>query len=498
MAERAFYECAILRLSDCGGRQLPYAIPDGSTRPGAVPFVSGTGSMSSEALKLSMRAAFHSTQTLLGLLLFSALALPASSTEPKGAPASAAQARYVITDYGAMGDGQTLNTKPIQAAIDRCAAQGGGVLVIPKGTFIIGSIFLKQGVNLRVESDGVLKGSTDTNDYPWIDTRIAGLEMKWPAALINADGVTGLELTGQGTIDGSGLRWWEEYWRTRAAEKGGIDPHFKVARPRLVHIIRSQKITVSDLLLKDAAFWHLQLTYCDGVEIHGLKVRAPHEPVHAASSDGIDIDSTRNVLITNCDIVCDDDGICLKSGRDADGLRVNRPTENVEIRDCHVGYAHGMVVMGSETSGGIRHVRVSHCRADGGCFYVARFKTHMDRGGVVEDILFDDIQADNVVTAIGFEMDALGKTWLPEAFRIPVPPEKGTPVMRNITIRNLKATGCKSAGRIVGLPASPLQNITLENVQIQAGRGFTFKDARDLHFTNVTFNDNPVAPPKQD
>ncbi len=244
--------------------------------------------------------------------------------------------RFLITDYGAVGDGQTLNTQAIQSAIDRCAAGGGGELVVPKGVFITGSIFLKQGVDLRVEKDGVLKGSQDMNDYTWIDTRIAGLEMKWPAALVNADGLTNLHLSGEGTLDGSGLRWWQDYWAARKAEQGDIDPHFKVPRPRLVHIIRSRQVVVNDLLLKDAAFWHLQLTYCDGVEIHKLKVRAPHEPVHAASSDGIDIDSTRNVLIEGCDIVCDDDAICMKSGRDADGLRVNRPTENVVVRDCHL------------------------------------------------------------------------------------------------------------------------------------------------------------------
>src|SRR5882757_54442 len=122
----------------------------------------------------------------------------------------------VISEHGAIGDGKTLNTKAIQAAIDDCAKSGGGTLVVPNGVFVTGSIFLKQGVNLCVEKGGVLKGSQDTNDYPWIDTRIAGLEMRWPAALVNADGVTNLQLTGEGTIDGSGERWWTEYWATRA------------------------------------------------------------------------------------------------------------------------------------------------------------------------------------------------------------------------------------------------------------------------------------------
>jgi len=400
-----------------------------------------------------------------------------------------------VVDYGAVGDGRMLNTKALQTAVDRCAADGGGTLVVPKGTFITGAIFLKQGVNLRVEKNAVLKGSENTNDYPWIDTRIAGLEMKWPAALINADSVSNLVLSGEGTIDGSGLRWWQEYWTARRNERDGMDPHFKVGRPRLVHIIRSRNVTVRDLQMKDSAFWHLQLTYCDGVTVDGLRVRAPHEPVKAASSDGIDIDSTRNVLITNCDIVCDDDAICLKSGRDADGLRVNKPTENVVIKNCRVGHAAGLVVIGSETSGGIRNVRVSDCRAEDGCQEVVRFKTKMDRGGVVEDIVYENITADGIASVFSFNMNALTKTWLPEEFRSPVPPEQGTPVFRNITVRNLKATNCKSAGKLAGLPQSPLRDFRLENVSIEAEDGFSIQNATGMHFVNVRLNGELIPSP---
>jgi polygalacturonase len=410
---------------------------------------------------------------------------------------SSAPARFPITSYGAIGDGKTLNTRPIQSAIDTCAKAGGGDLVIPKGTFITGSIFLKQGVNLLIEKDGVLKGSQNTNDYPWIDTRIAGFEMKWPAALVNADGLTNLQLTGEGTLDGSGERWWREYWDTRKREKDDVDPHFKVPRPRLVHIIRCQKVTVRDLSLKDSAFWNLQLTYCDGVEIHNLKIRAPHEPIKAASSDGIDIDSTRNVLITGCDIECDDDAICLKAGRDADGLRVNRPTENVVIRNCHVGHAAGLVCFGSETAGGIRNVRISDCRADNGCGEVVRLKTRIGRGGVVEDVLYENIQADGIRRVFNFNMDAFGTTWLPEQFRTTVPPERGTPVFRRITARNLTAKNCGAAGHLTGLPQSPLRDIILENVNIEAKGGFTVRNAVGIQFKNVVVNGKPVSPPQE-
>jgi Endopolygalacturonase len=410
---------------------------------------------------------------------------------------SSASNRFLITDFGAIADGKTLNTRSIQSAIDACAKAGGGDLVIPKGTFISGSIFLKQGVNLLIEKDGVLKGSQNTNDYPWIDTRIAGFEMRWPAALVNADGITNLQLTGEGTVDGSGERWWREYWDTRKREKDDTDPHFKVPRPRLIHIIRCQKVLVRDLFLKDSAFWNLQLTYCDGVEIHNLKIRAPHEPIKAASSDGIDIDSTRDVLITGCDIECDDDAICLKAGRDADGLRVNRPTENVIIRNCHVGHAAGLVSFGSETAGGIRNVRIYDCRADNGCGEVVRLKTRMGRGGIVEDVLYENIQADGIRQAFNFNMDAFGTTWLPEQFREPSPPDRATPVFRKITVRNLTAKNCGAAGHLTGLPQSPLRDITLENVNIEAKGGFTIRNALRIQFRNVIVNGKPVSPPQE-
>jgi polygalacturonase len=409
-----------------------------------------------------------------------------SSSHPK---------QVAITEQGAVGDGKTLNTKAIQAAIDSCSSSGGGLVVIPEGVFITGSLFLKPGVNLHLDRGAVLKGSQDTNDYPWIDTRIAGFEMKWPAALVNADGVDGFQLTGPGTIDGSGDLWWKAYWQARMLEKDGTDPHFKVPRPRLVQIMRSRHVAVRDLTLKDPGFWNLQVTYCDGVEITNLTVRAHKPGVREPSSDGIDIDSTRNVTIIGCDIECDDDAICLKSGRDADGLRVNRPTENVVIRNCRVGPAAGLVVFGSETSGGIRNVKIYNCRAEPGCGEVVRFKTRMGRGGTVEDILYQDIEAEGARQVFSFNMEAFSNMWVPEQFNTPVPPEKGTPVFRNIEVRNLKAKNCSAAGHLVGLPESPLRGLTLENVEIDADSGFIIRNATGLRFQNVKVNGKTVPTP---
>jgi len=401
-------------------------------------------------------------------------------------------ARFVVTDFGAVADGQTLNTKAIQAAIDRCATNGGGEIVVPKGTFITGSIFLKPGVNLVLEKEAVLKGSQNTNDYPWINTRIAGLEMKWPAALVNADGVSGLKITGAGTIDGSGERWWREYWDARNNAPGRADPHFKIPRPRLVHIINATNVLVRGVTLKNSAFWNLQLTYCDGVEVRDVTIRAPIAPIRAASSDGIDVDSSRKVRIVGCDIECADDAICLKSGRDADGLRVNRPTEDVLIENCRVGNAAGLVVFGSETSGNIRNVTVRNCRADEGCEEIVRFKTKIGRGGVVENILYENITAVGAARVFSFNMNAFSTMWVPEEFTAPVPPERGLPVFRNIVVRNLTAKNCEAAGRIAGLAESPVRNLKLENINIEAHKGFVIENTVGLEFANVKVNGKPV------
>jgi polygalacturonase len=403
-------------------------------------------------------------------------------------PGAAPAAIQSIADHGAVGDGKTLNTRAIQDTIDRCAGAGGGTVLVPGGIFVSGAIFLKQGVNLEIADGGILRGSQNTNDYPFIHTRIGGFEMPWPAALLNAQSVSNFSITGRGAIDGAGLPWWLHYWEVRAQEPDGLDPHFKVPRPRLIHIFGCTNVTVAGLTLSNSPFWTLALTYCDGVVASNLTIRSPHAPVHAASSDGIDIDSSCNVIVDGCDVVNDDDGICLKSGRDADGLRVNRPTENVVIRNCRVGYSAGMVAFGSETSGGIRHVRITNCRADDDCYSVVRFKSRMGRGGVVEDILYENIQADNVRTVFSFDMDAHAATWLPEGFRDLPPPDKGTPVFRDITVRSLTARHARKAGSIVGLPGIPIQNMTLEKVVMEVDGGFVIRNAPGLHFVDVTLN----------
>jgi len=302
----------------------------------------------------------------------------------------AAEKRFVISDFGAVADTATVNTKAIQSAIDKCAASGGGVVVVPKGTFVSGAIFLKQGVNLTVEKGGVLKGATNIDDYPTINTRREGVEQPWTSSFINADGVAGLVISGEGTIDGSG----EEWLKNNPFRRGGTRPANtpppapRRGRPRLIGIQNSKHVRVAGLNLTDQAVWCLFFLYSEDVVAEDLKITAEH---NIPSSDGIDIDSCKQVRVNRVYIDVNDDCISIKSGKDADGLRVNRPAENIVIENSHFAYGHGGVAMGSETSGGIRNVEVRNCVADSGNWAPIRFKTQPSRGGVVENITYRDM-----------------------------------------------------------------------------------------------------------
>jgi len=374
--------------------------------------------------------------------------------------------RYVITEFGAVGDGQTLNTESIQTAIDKCAADGGGILVVPKGTFLTGSIFFKQGVDLYLEKEGILKGTVNPDDYPQIDTRWEGEERKWTAALVNFFDMNNVNLTGEGTIDGSGDQWMQRYPRGSRELKTG--------RPRLIAFQNCKNVTVSDLSLKNQACWGLFILYSENVEVRNLTIRAEHNII---SSDGIDVDSSRKVRITGCDIDVNDDCIAIKSGKDEDGLRVNRPAEDILIEKCMFRYGHGGVSMGSEMSGGIRNVEIRNCVMEEDNWAPIRFKSQPSRGGVVENIIYRDIELKDTRKAFEFNM----------AWRMvnPKPPSDPLPIVRNVKIINVSGT-TKNVGDMHGLKDSPIKNVIFENCKIKAQRGFVLEYVEDIDLSGLT------------
>ena len=405
---------------------------------------------------------------------------------------------FSANSFGAVGDGATNATKAIQNAIDACAKAGGGVVTFKPGSYLTGALFLKSNVHFRVDDGVTLLGSQRDEDYPSLWTRVAGIEMKWPAALINVNDQQNVKISGGGVIDGQGKKWWDKYWTMRRNDyeprglRWAVD--YDCERVRLMVIWKSADVTIESLSLKRSGFWTVQVVYSDHVTVDKIKISDNGGP----STDGMDIDSSSYVLVQNCDIDNNDDDICLKAGRDADGLRVNRPTEYVVIRDNLIRRGGGVISFGSETSGGIRHVVALHNRGIGTSEGV-RFKSAKTRGGVVEDVLIRDLKLENVPLPFTFtlnwnpsysyatlpkDMKNIPPHWM--VMNTPVEPaERGLCEFRNITIENVEAVGARRVFSASGLPEKPISNVTWRNITAQGRETGSIEHARDWTMTSV-------------
>lgn len=411
---------------------------------------------------------------------------------------------FVVNDYGATADGKTVVTKSIQKAIDDCASKGGGIVTFKPGSYVTGSIFIKSGVHLRIDKGVLLLGSQDFADYPEIQTRIAGIEMKWPAALINIIGQKNVMVSGDGKVNARGKFCWDKYWSMRKE----YDPKglrwivdYDSKRVRTFLSQNSSDVTLKGITFSNAGFWTMQLLYSDHVTVDGVVVRN-NEDGRGPSTDGVDVDSSTWVLVQNCDIDCNDDDFCLKAGRDWDGLRVNKPTEYVVIRHCVARKGGGLLTLGSETAGGIRHVFATDLigKGTGNGFHI---KSATTRGGTVEDIYFEHIQMDSVGTAFQFTMNwnpSYSYSTLPAGYNIDSvpphwkvmltkvePPERGTPHFKNIHVSDIKAEGVKKIVNAAGLKTSSLQDFHFTNVQIKGADAGDISLANNWIFDKVTF-----------
>src|SRR2546421_6843706 len=415
---------------------------------------------------------------------------------------------FSVNSYGARGDGLSNSTASIQKAIDECARAGGGVVTFAPGRYVTGALFLKSNVNLRVDSGVTLLGSQEDADYPSIWTRVAGIEMKWPAALINVNDQKNVRISGAGTIDGRGEKWWEKYRALRVKyEPRGLRwaADYDAARVRLLVIWKSSDVTVENLSLKRAGFWTVQVVYSNQVTVDGIKITDNKGP----STDGVDIDSSSYVLVQNCDIDNNDDDICLKAGRDYDGLRVNRPTEYVVIRNNVTRHGGGIISFGSETSRGIRHV-VAYRNTGIGTNEGIRFKSAKTRGGFVEDVLVRDTRMENVPLPFTFTLNwnpSYSYATIPkDATNIPahwialstpvMPPERGFCEFRNITIENVQIVNARRVFTASGLPEKPIANVKFADVTAQGLEAGTIEYARDWIMRNVKLRTKDGVPVK--
>ena len=331
-------------------------------------------------------------------------------------PLCQAADHFPITGFGAVADGKTLNTEAIQKAIDG-AAEKGGVVVIPKGTFLSGSIFLKPGVELHLEKDAVLLGSNRIEDYPKRETRIEGHFEPWRMALLNAQGMDKVRIHGEGKLDGNGILYWAQFWQRR--RENPKCTNLEVERPRLMFIDRCKDIRIEGVSLTYSGFWNLHLYRCSDVLIDGLTITAPtrhtqhrnymtkailkgmkqdagvrnlplKDNILGPSTDGIDIDSSRKVTVRNCYISVNDDNIALKGSKGplADKDQDSPPVEDILIENCEFGDGNGMVTCGSEATL-VRNVTVRNCRITGDATMLT-LKLRPDTPQHYENILIDE------------------------------------------------------------------------------------------------------------
>ena len=270
---------------------------------------------------------------------------------------------YRVTDYGVINDGK-LHTTEMQALIDQVAAAGGGVIVIPEGTYITGALFFKQGVHLHLYDGATLMGSNDPSDYPIVKTRIEGETCLYYSALINADSLDGFTISGQGTIDGNGYTFWKHFWERRSWNPQCTNKDEQ--RPRLVYVSNCKNVQIDGVKLQNSAFWTTHIYNSENVKLLRLHIYSPAKPVKAPSTDAIDLDVVKNVLVKNCYMSVNDDAVAIKGGKGPyadywrttyEGIDINRfpemigdgGNENIIIEDCEYGFCHGCLTLGSES-----------------------------------------------------------------------------------------------------------------------------------------------------
>ncbi|PZX49416.1 glycoside hydrolase family 28 protein [Algoriphagus chordae] len=438
-----------------------------------------------------------------------------------------------ITEYGAKGDGVFKNSEAFKAAVEAVNAKGGGKVVVPRGVWLTGPITLLSNVNLHLEDGALILFSRDFDDYPLIETSFEGLNTVRCISPINAFQVENIAITGKGTIDGNGDAWrfvkkgkmTEAQWKSLVKSGGVLDDKgqmwfptqasldgynasssFNVPdtkdraelekmkdflRPVMVSIRESKRVLLDGPTFQNSPAWNIHPLMSEDVIIRNLNVR---NPWYSQNGDGLDLESCKNVLIYNNTFDVGDDAMCFKSGKDKDGRDRGVPTENVIVKNNIVYHAHGGFVVGSEMSGGVRNVHVSDCTFIGTDVGL-RFKSTRGRGGIVENIWISNIHMIDIpAEAIRFNMFYSGNSPILEDDQsaddeardeVLVPVNEETPSFRNISMKNIYASGSGVAGFFMGLPEMKLENVSLENSVLEAEKGITAIDASGLILKNV-------------
>jgi alpha-L-rhamnosidase len=378
-----------------------------------------------------------------------------------------------IAEAGAVADAATVCTAAIQKAIDDVAASGGGRVTVPPGVFTTGALHLRRGVELHIARGAVLRGSTDLADYPKASTRIEGHFEPWRPALINAEGLDGVRITGAGTLDGNGRPFWQAFWKRRAENPKCTN--LEVERPRLMYLAECRNVEISGIALKDSGFWNLHVYKCRDVTIEGVTITAPHgappkivgasQPWdevaidRAPSSDGIDVDSCQDVVIRRCRISVGDDCIALKGTKGPLAMQdeSSPPVERVLIEDCDFDSGHGALTCGSEATV-IRDVTMRRCRL-GAEVPLVRLKLRPDTPQLYENIAVSDIQADGAQAI--FDV----KPWT-QFFDLQGHPPQPSRV-RGVTVRGVRGT-FRTLGELRGNDGDAIADVSLVDFDVVA------------------------------
>ena len=329
-------------------------------------------------------------------------------------------------------------------------------------------------------------------------TRVAGLELTWPAALINIYKQSNAKIEGEGTIDGDGKVFWDSYWALRKIdEPKGLRwaSDYDAKRPRLIQVFDSSSVHIGDgLQLRRSGFWTVHICYSHDVTVDGVTIRN-NEGGRGPSTDGIDIDSSTHIEVMHADIAVNDDALCMKAGRDSDGLRVNRPTTDVKIHDNIVRDGAAGITFGSETSGGFRNIEAWNITAQGHVPVGILFKSAHTRGGFADDIRLHDMNFDGVTAVLRITMNwnpsysyatiPPGLTDYPAYYKTlttPVPEDKGRAHVSNVHIWTITATNAKTAFEVDAYPQVPLEHFKLEHIDITAATAGHISDASDWTF----------------
>lgn len=386
------------------------------------------------------------------------------------------QKQFIITHFGAVTSPQIVNTAAIQRAIDTAAGKGG-VVVIPKGVFLTGAIFFVPGVNLHIEEGGTLLGSDSIGDYPKIPSRIEGVTQDYFSALVNAHNCPGFTLSGSGTIDGNGLKFWQAYWARR--EQNLNCTNLEVARPRLIFIWNSNDICINGVTLCNSGFWTLHLYLCQRIKILNTRIFAPRKPVPAPSSDAIDLDVCSDVLIKGCDISVNDDAICIKGGKgaNADCDPGNGSVKNVLIEECNFGWVHAVLTLGSEAIH-CDSITLLNCKVDG-AWILLRYKLRPDTPQLFENIRLENITG-NLDTVLHI------KPWQ-QFLDLGIDEIPLKSVVRNLILRNMQLT-CRIFFDIQNTNDIKLTDFTLDNLAITAEiSAFDANVISELRLNKTTF-----------